>query len=80
MKVSEECLKLADDCEREAAACGPGSSRDILLATAAQRRRLAEAAASEEVGWRLIAGKPMIQKQQVQQRHTQTPDETKAEN
>jgi hypothetical protein len=49
MKVSEECLKLADDCEREAAACGPGSSRDILLATAAQRRRLAEAAASEEV-------------------------------
>ena len=49
MKISEECLKHAEDCEREAAACGPGSSRDILLATAAQWRRMAEAAAREEM-------------------------------
>jgi len=48
MKTSEECLKNAEDCERQGAACGPGSSRDTLLATAAQWRRMAEVAASAE--------------------------------
>jgi hypothetical protein len=48
MKISEQCLKHGEDCERTAAACGPGSSRDSPLNTAAQWRRLAEAAASDE--------------------------------
>jgi hypothetical protein len=77
MSIAEECLKHAEDCEREAAACSPGSSRDTLLSTAAQWRRMAEAAAHEETAWRLIAGKPVIQEHQAQQQQqTQTPDET----
>ena len=48
MRLSEECLKNAEDCERQTVACGPGSSRDTLLATTAQWRRMAEVAARDE--------------------------------
>ena len=75
MSIAEECLKHAENCDREAAACGPGSNRDILLSTAAQWRRMAETAAHEERVWRLIAGKPVIQDLQGRPQ-TQIPDKT----
>ena len=75
MSIAEECVKHAENCEREAAACGPGSSRDILLSTAAQWRRMAETGAEEETMWGLISGKSAIQDQQEQQ--PQTLDEIK---
>jgi hypothetical protein len=39
--------RQAEECEREAATCAPGSNRDLLLNVAAQWRRLAAEAATE---------------------------------
>jgi hypothetical protein len=56
MKVSKECLRRAEDCEQRAAACDPGSTRDSLLNTAAEWRRMPEAAVVGETALRLAAG------------------------
>jgi hypothetical protein len=39
MKVSDECLQHAKECEEQAEACAHASNRDILLSTAAYWRR-----------------------------------------
>jgi hypothetical protein len=80
MSVAEECLRHAEKCEEEASVCSLPSNRDILLATAAQWRRLAELAAQEVTVHRLVAGRSMIQDQQPQQQQTKAPDQARPKN
>ena len=75
MKISEECLRHAAECEREAAACCPGSSRDALLETAVVWRRMAETAALEEATWHVITSP----QQQLQQAKRSEEPEPKAQ-
>lgn len=56
MAISDECLRHAVECERDAAACGPGFSRDTLLETGAIWRRMAATAKLEETTWSILAG------------------------